>query len=147
METTKQSVYEKHYTIEAEDPYELSMELVNYMHSFGEINVTKNIVSTNGPRKQAELHFHLIRRFDRFSKLFFLFKMRADITNKKLLINALGMNQLQIPIGDELGGVFQEWYIKEIQPELHKKAINAIRDITKNFEKYLAEVSAPSPEQ
>ncbi|MBI5331960.1 MAG: hypothetical protein HZB65_00135 [Candidatus Aenigmarchaeota archaeon] len=146
MEKQEQNIYEKHYAMEIEDPYELAMEFVNYMHSFGEINVTKNIMSTNGPRKQADLHFHLIRKFDRFSRLFFMFKMHADITQKRLSITALAMNQLQIPIGDEPGGVFQEWYMKEIQPDIYKKASRAIKEITKNFEKYLADASSPIAE-
>ncbi|MFH0837280.1 MAG: hypothetical protein V1870_04075 [Candidatus Aenigmatarchaeota archaeon] len=142
MEIIKNSVYEKHYVIETGESYDLAMELVNYMHAFGEINVTKNIVSTNGPRKDAHLHFYLIRKFDKYSKLFFLFKMHADITNKRLHISALGLNQLQIPIGDELGGVFQEWYMKEVQPDIHKKAVKIIKEITQKFEKYLEEVSS-----
>lgn len=141
MERIKNQFYEQGYNIESEDPYSLALEFVNFMASFGEINVTKNIISNTGSEKTAEVHFYLERRFDRYSKLFFLFKMDADISMKKLNIRALGMNQLQIPVGGQAGDVFQEWYMKEIQPEIHKKSTKIIKEITKTIERYVGELA------
>ncbi|GEM_PF-5390349 len=148
MERIKNQFYEQEYSIESEDPYALALEFINFMANFGEINVTKNIISNTGAEKSAEVHFYLERRFDRYSKLFFLFKIDADISSKSLVITALGMNQLQIPVGGQVGDVFQEWYMKEIQPEIHKKATKIIKDITKAVEKYVYEiVEAGTPKQ
>lgn len=141
MERIKNQFYEKEYVIDAEDPYNTALEFINFMASFGEINVTKNIMSSTGPRKDAEVHFYLERKFDRYSKLFFLFKLHANITMKNLKIIGLGMNQLQIPVGGQAGEVFQEWYMKEVQPDIHKRSTKIINEITKTVERYLSEIT------
>jgi len=138
MERTGHQFYEKRYVIESEDPYDISLNFINYMSSFGEISVTKNIVSTNGPRKYAEVHFYLERKIDRYSKIFFMFKINVDITAQNLEILSMGMNQIQIPVGGQVGDVFQSWYIKEIHPEIHNKSSIIIKDITHAIERYLS---------
>ena len=148
MERIKEEFYEKTYTIESVDPYNLALELVNHMTSFGHVNVTKNILTTNGPRKEAEVHFYLERKFDRYSKLFFLFKLHADVTTNTLEVSALGLNQLQIPVGGQIGDVFQKWYLTEIYPEISKKSSDIINQITKAFEKKVMQlVEEETPEE
>ncbi len=136
-ENVKSQFYQRNWVVDSIDPYNMALDIISYMHAFGSLQVKHNVVSTNGPRHTAEIHFFVERKFDRYSKLFFLVKMKADITMKKLAINALGLSQMQTPVGGHAGEVFHEWYMKEIYPEIHKKSTKITNEIITAFEKHV----------
>jgi len=134
MEKTSDEFYKKNYTISTKKPYDFVLKLAEHLRSHGKLVISKNIIMATGPRKEAEVNFYLIRKLDRFSKLFFLFKTNSQITLGRLHISIVGMNQIQIPVGGIVGLEFQKWYLSEIHPKINEKSNKIIEEITKDIE-------------
>jgi hypothetical protein len=127
--------YKKTYTISAEDPYLITIKLMEHLHRYGNVVEKLNILTAGETDKASKVDFLLEHKFDKFTKLIFLFQTRGDIKNKRLNITIMGMHQMHLPLIGPAEDTFNLWYLQEAYPQIYASVKKTAKMIIKDTEK------------
>jgi len=133
----EETLAERSFMINAQDPYDEGLEILNKFDGLGDVVVHKNNLSSNGPVKEGNIEFHVSKGLDSYSNL----RIIIEIATKKkynktgtLDISMKSVFEVKIDEGKMFGSIFQNYYLsgpiklaKDSAGKLNKQASEYIR--------------------
>lgn len=130
-----EEIFLKDIHLKTNDPFSLSLEILNLSREFGEPIEKKNIYETDGPRKRVEMSFDLEKEIDKFTTAKISFDINGESNSKGVLdIKLKGEFQTTMAGGGPISRAFNDYYQSEILPQL-KKEFSILKDVGDEIEK------------
>lgn len=127
--------FEKEFAIDAEDPYLLSLKIIDRMRDFYGVSEKRNEYKTDGLEHISNVEFIISKEADDYAHIKMEFRLHGE--GKKLDVRIIGAIVLVLDNFGFFSESFMEFYIEKLYEDTKKKCEKTVDEIKKRFDKIL----------
>ncbi len=128
----EESVMEKNFVLEKDDPYGFSLKFMDQASEMGQVFERRNEYMTDGPEHRSALEFDIVSMVDEFSRIQMSVLMRS--AQKRLSVNITGSFDVNMEERGFMSSVLSEFYLKNMYPAVRKLSIENLKKLDERIE-------------
>jgi hypothetical protein len=127
--------FEKEFFIDVDDPYTLSLKIMDRLRGFYNVSEKLNEYKTDGPEQLSNVMFVITKEIDDYATI----KMEFDMTGsgKRMNIKIMGEIVLVLDNYGLFSESFTEFYMEKLYKDTREKCEKTIYEIKKRFDRMI----------
>ena len=128
----EESVMEKNFVLEKDDPYGFSLKFMDMASEMGQVFERRNEYMTDGPEHRSTLEFDIVSMMDEFSRIQVSVFMQS--VQKRLSVSVTGSFDVNMDEKGFMSSVLSEFYLKNLYPAVRKLSVETLKRLDERIE-------------